>query len=520
MKKQKVLFLLILVLALIFVSCATMEVVEKIEPIKDEVPLAIDLKPVKIEAEKSINIVVSENIFASLENRDLDNSDKIVLFNGDLFSNELLTYYLSSTNLSSIALLNSYINDKGFDGLTVALNAYEKEAALYEYLAKNLKIPILAANLVEHNEKLKSYVTLEKDGIKIAVVGFSITKELVDNLYSNGSSILEAIELIEADVKVALVNNSSDLEPLVTSLATQYPVFDLVFSRSNLEEESVATVYLSFDEELSKYQIKDIEVKSKLSSTVAQENPKILEDLNKWALASIGTISETISTRDALFGDSKSVDLIHQIQLENSLAELSITTIPSFDTTLEKGEISIKDIFDFYPVDSYIYTLSLSGREIKNYFEYNYDKWFNQMKSLDDDLINFDINEDYPNYSYDNLSNVNYVVDITKGLNQRVSLKTISKTAAAFSNESIYKVAIPSNRVDLEDSPLLATKLSFEELQSRVVDKSDKSIRSYLIEKFSSAKVTPTVDNNWIVIPNLWVQRGLKTSYPKLFGDR
>jgi 2',3'-cyclic-nucleotide 2'-phosphodiesterase/3'-nucleotidase len=52
----------------------------------------------------------------------------------------------------------------------------------------------------------------------------------------------------------------------------------------------------------------------------------------------------------------------------------------------------------------------------------------------------------------------------------------------------------------------------------RILFSTDKDLRYYLMEAFEKrGEVVPTIDNNWLVIPNLWVQRGMKNSYPKLY---
>ncbi|HLW21785.1 MAG TPA: bifunctional metallophosphatase/5'-nucleotidase, partial [Sphaerochaetaceae bacterium] len=65
---------------------------------------------------------------------------------------------------------------------------------------------------------------------------------------------------------------------------------------------------------------------------------------------------------------------------------------------------------------------------------------------------------------------------------------------------------------------LEAAGISSEEALDRILFSTDKDLRYYLMEAFETqGEVVPTVDNNWLVIPNLWVQRGMRNSYPKLY---
>jgi 2',3'-cyclic-nucleotide 2'-phosphodiesterase/3'-nucleotidase len=174
----------------------------------------------------------------------------------------------------------------------------------------------------------------------------------------------------------------------------------------------------------------------------------------------------------------------------------------------------------------------MTGREIKSYLEYSYEHWFNQMKSLDDDLINFKrdaegnliFNPRYNTYdtatryyNYDSLAGVNYVVDITKPAGQRVTIKTLP-SGAAFQYDRVYTVAINSYRAQGGGGHLAAAGIDAQEALDRILFSSEQDLRYYLMEAFESQEeIIPTVDNNWLVIPQLWVQRGMRNSYPKLY---
>ena len=115
----------------------------------------------------------------------------------------------------------------------------------------------------------------------------------------------------------------------------------------------------------------------------------VIDEVTQWVSRPVGSISETVSSRDSMFGDSKFVDLIHSIQLEKTGADLSISAPLSLDATIKQGPVYVRDMFSLYPYENLLFTMEMTGREIKALLEYSYQHWFNQMKSLDDDLINF-----------------------------------------------------------------------------------------------------------------------------------
>lgn len=49
----------------------------------------------------------------------------------------------------------------------------------------------------------------------------------------------------------------------------------------------------------------------------------------------------------------------------------------------------MSDMFNLYKYENLLYTMKLTGKEIKDFLEMSYDLWTNQMKSPDDHLMLF-----------------------------------------------------------------------------------------------------------------------------------
>jgi 2',3'-cyclic-nucleotide 2'-phosphodiesterase/3'-nucleotidase len=301
---------------------------------------------------------------------------------------------------------------------------------------------------------------------------------------------------------------------------------------------SVAVATARFSPSGSSYSLESIDGSTIMMETYEPNSELIakyqdaIDEVTTWVSREVGSISETISSRDSMFGDSKFVDLIHQIQLEKTGADLSVSAPLSLDATIEEGPVYVRDMFSLYPYENLLFTMEMTGREIKAFLEYSYENWFNQMKSLDDDLINFKrdaegnliFNTRYNTYdtatryyNYDSFAGINYVVDITKPAGQRVTIKTLTK-GNAFQYDKTYTVAINSYRAQGGGGHLAAAGITPEVALDRILFSTDKDLRYYLMEAFEKkGEIEPSVDNNWLVIPNLWVQRGMKNSYPKLY---
>jgi 2',3'-cyclic-nucleotide 2'-phosphodiesterase/3'-nucleotidase len=313
----------------------------------------------------------------------------------------------------------------------------------------------------------------------------------------------------------------------------------IVGAMNGARSVAVAKALFVLDEESGSYLLESVDGQTvmmddyKADEALLSAYQPVIDEVTQWVSRQVGTISETISSRDSMFGDSKFVDLIHTIQLEKTGADLSVSAPLSLDATISQGPVYVRDMFSLYPYENLLFSMEMTGREVKNFLEYSYEYWFNQMKSLDDDLINFKrdaqgnlvFNTRYNTYdtatryyNYDSFAGINYVVDITKPAGQRVTIKTLSESGAAFQMDRTYTVAINSYRAQGGGGHLAAAGISPQEALNRIQFSTDKDLRFYLMEAFETqGEIVPSVDNNWLVIPNLWVQRGMKNSYPKLY---
>ena len=514
----------------------------------------------------------------------------VLLDNGDVLQGQPIVYYYNFVETKASHIVPAVMNDMGYDAASVGNHDVEAGPQVYLRAAAQANYPYLAANAVfidTGEPAVPPYTIVERDGLRIAVLGLItpyIPKWLPQNLYEGVrfddmvDTAAKWIPIIEEkenpDLIVGLFHAGVDEtysgsadqkgnENASKLVAQRVEGFDVIFTGHDHQDTdmvvqspsgkevvivgamnggrsvAVATVGFSLDAASGSYIVESVDGETVAMDTykphaelMAKYQP-VIDEVTAWVSRQVGTISETISSRDSMFGDSKFVDLIHQIQLEKTGAELSISAPLSLDATIKQGPVYVRDMFSLYPYENLLFTMEMTGREIKAFLEYSYEKWFNQMKSLDDDLINFKrdaegklvFNTRYNTYdtvtryyNYDSFAGINYVVDITKPAGQRVSIKTMTN-GGAFQLDRTYVVAINSYRAQGGGGHLAAAGITSEMALDRILYSTDKDLRFYLMEAFETkGEIVPTVDNNWLVIPNLWVQRGMKNSYPKLYA--
>lgn len=98
-------------------------------------------------------------------------------------------------------------------------------------------------------------------------------------------------------------------------------------------------------------------------------------------------MEHTISSKDAFFGPSAFIDLIHQLQLDITGADISFCAPLSAYAEIKEGDIRMSDMFNLYKFENMLYTMVLTGKEVKDFLEMSYDLWVNQMTSPDDHLL-------------------------------------------------------------------------------------------------------------------------------------
>ena len=252
-------------------------------------------------------------------------------------------------------------------------------------------------------------------------------------------------------------------------------------------------------------------------------------DVQDFVSKKIGSFTETISTRPAYFGSSAFIDLIHMLQLEITNAEISFAAPLSYDTEISKGDVFVSDMFNLYKYENMLYTMKLSGKEIKDALEMSYDLWTNRMKSPDDHLLllrekrreGATDRASFKNFSFnfDSAAGIIYTVDVTKPKGEKVTITSMAD-GTPFSLDKMYKVALNSYRGN--GGGELLTKgsgISQDELKDRILFSTDKDLRYYLMQYIEKKGVIePHALGQWKFIPEEWVEPAAKRDYEYLFG--
>ena len=241
----------------------------------------------------------------------------------------------------------------------------------------------------------------------------------------------------------------------------------------------------------------------------------------------IGSITESIHTSDSFFGSSTFIDLIHQLQLSITGADISFNAPLTFDAIVHKGDIHMNDMFKLYRYENDIYVMRLTGEEIRKHLEMSYDQWVNTMQSPDDHIMLLDpkaVHDSQRNmfknltFNFDSAAGIDYVVDVTKPDGEKVKILRMSN-GEPFDEKKWYKVVLNSYRGNGGGELLTrGAGIPKDSLESRVIYRSERDQRYYLTKEIERRGIiVPRKLNNWRFIPEEWAEPAIQRDRKLLF---
>ena len=514
------------------------------------------------------------------ENRDSLGDRLIYMDNGDILQGQSEVYffnYMDTVKIHPVARMLDYMDCQVS---SVGNHDVETGHAVYDKFFSQMNHPTLGANIIDKKTGkpyLTPYVILEREGVKIAVLGMltpAIPKWLPEVLWEGlefqdmrecARQWIPVIQKENPDIIVGLFHSGADsqkdtaegeaLEDASLIVPAEVPGFDIIFyghDHTNRYEEVTdpeghKVICMNPANEGKYLSIADITVTKKGSTLISKEIKGEVKDMNDYAVDAdfektfapdkeralgfidekIGTLTEGLDAKEAFVGPCKFLSLIHQLQMDLTGAPISITAPLSLNAVIPAGELTVGMMFNLYRFENYLYTMKLTGKMIRDELEMSYDQWVGQMSSPADDLLllNKDLGDDqhlgFKNFyfNFDTAAGINYTVDVTKPAGEKVTITALTD-GTPFDLNKEYLVAINSYRGNGGGD--LLTKgagLTKDEINQRIVKSTDKDLRYYLINKIKEQKtVTPPDMQNWRFIPENLVKPAAARNLKELFG--
>lgn len=505
----------------------------------------------------------------------------ILLDNGDILQGQPTSYYYNFMDTTHENIAASVVNYLKYDAQTVGNHDIEPGHAVYDKWAKEVRCPLLAANVVDAKTRkpyFKPYAILNKGGAKIAVIGMltpAIPSWLAPEVWA-GLDFEEMVTCAKKWIKVVKEKEKPDLiiglfhsgreggikterytEDASLAVAREVDGFDLImFGHDHTPFEGKIKAnngreILCIDPSCHAKNVSDVTVKIKkrngkvisksieghltdvtrmeVDPTYMAHFEPTIQEIKRFVTRKVGECDTTISSKDAFFGSAAFTDMIHELQLKHTGADISFNAPLMFNATISKGDILVSDLFNLYKYENQIYVLKMTGKEIRDHLEMSYDLWCNTMKTPEDHimLLNQKNLKDQQKYGFQNMTfnfdsaaGIKYTVDVTKPNGQKVKIISMAD-GTPFVPEKWYKVVMNSYRGNGGGELLTrGAGIPKEDLGKRCIYQSPKDQRYYLMQMIEKAKIiSPKALNNWQFIPQEWTQEALKRDRKLIFGD-
>ncbi len=530
-------------------------------------------------------------VYSYVKKERADTTQRVLLLsNGDILQGTPAVYYYNYEVRDEQHLYASVMNFMKYDVGEVGNHDIETGHDVYDKFVKEINFPWLAANAVDvkgGKPYFAPYAVFNVGGIKVAILGLitpAIPNWLPEILW-RGIRFDDMVETAQKWVKTIRKKENPDIligafhagvdlnyggenkiymnENASQAVAEKVPGFDLVFVGHDhhgwnykvaneatgdsviiLGGTSSARVFAvaDFYYDASKKAMDSIKT-ALINSENFQADSLFLETfraqfdaVENYVKEPLGVFTETVDSREALFGECKFVDLIHEAQLELTGAEISFAAPLSMRAKIDSGEINVGDMFKLYHYENFLYTMRLKGSEIKKALEYSASLWFNEMKSPEDHLLNFDYDKDgklkYSErsgapqlkgrfYNFESAAGIIYEVDVTRPEGSRVTIFSLAD-GSPFDENKFYDVAVNSYRGNGGGGHLTkGAGIPKEELVKRIVNSTDRDLRYLMMQWIRKRKtISPPFFGNWKIVPEKFVAPAKKRDFELMFSEK
>lgn len=506
----------------------------------------------------------------------------LLLDNGDILQGQPVCYYSNFVDTLHANIAAQVCNYLQYDAQSIGNHDIETGHRVYDAWRVACHFPQLGANIVNAatgQSYYAPYTIIHKKGLCIAMIGMltpAIPNWLSEDLWSGlkFEDIVKSarywVQYVEEheqpDLVVGLFHSGKSggittedyMEDAALKVAQEVPGYDVILFghdhtkycgtvRNKQGKEvlllnpannarAVGHATLFFEKNAGRWQLQqavgELRDVSQIEADSAYMNhfAPYIDEVNRYVNRQIGSLDSTIFSRDGFFGNSAFNDLIHELQLQLTHADISFSAPLQFDARLSAGPLYVADMFNLCKYENQLYVMRLTGEEIRKHLEMSYDQWVNTMRSAEDHLLllNHATKSDQQRlgfknftFNFDSAMGIDYEVDVTKPDGQKVRILQMSD-GTPFNESKWYHVAVNSYRANGGGELLtLGAGIPKDSLSSRIVWKSEKDLRHYLIQWIEQhPSFAPRAGHNWKFVPEQWTVPAARRDAELLFSEQ
>jgi 2',3'-cyclic-nucleotide 2'-phosphodiesterase / 3'-nucleotidase len=395
-----------------------------------------------------------------------ENPNTILIDNGDTIQGTPLAYYFGVLHPEVTNPLAATMNAMGFVAGTVGNHEFNFGPAVLNKYQEEADFPLLSANVTGCRDySFEPYVIQDVGDVQVGILGLTPPavvhwerpENIVDCVFGDAmtaaNQYVPLMRAAGADVIVVAAHSGLDEtygygrdENFVKFLAYEVPGIDVILAghaHANVAGQIINGVLVTepnyHTRNLSDIRItvsgsgSDWAVITKSSTTPAMgsyaEATDILAITQPYHDEAVNYINTPIGTATADFpggfqariADGPMADLINQVQMDAAIAagypvEASLAALFTNDAKLSAGPIKLKDAYAVYIYDNTLYVIEATGQMIKDELEWTAN-YFNQYFY---EPTGVTVNTAVRDYNYDLWSGIEYKLDVTKPVGERV----------------------------------------------------------------------------------------------------
>lgn len=497
---------------------------------------------------------------------------------GDFLQGDNATYYYNFVDTLSPHLASRMMSYMGYDAWVVGNHDIEAGHPVFDRVSSELDgfgIVTLAGNTPGEDGQnyFQEYKIFKKAGLKVLLIGY--TNANIDNWVSKdvsyGMDFKSIASLADSRVKalrkryrpdVVIVamhsgtgkGDGKTLESEALDVFNSVEGVDLVIAahdHSQLTQDKGTACLLNSGSRAGYLGNCLVSVRKKLNKKVSVEtevslipvktnrvDSEMLEafhddylKVKEFTVRPVGKLEIPLLSRDSYIGMNDYVNLIQTVQLKATGADISFAAPLSFNGYVPAGTVIYDDMFTIYPYENQLFTISLTGKQIKDYLEYSYDMW---VGGDDAYVLNIENRPDSRSgskrwsfvartYNFDSAAGLIYEVYPLNEKGSRVAVKSMAD-GSPFDENAVYKVAVTSYRANGGGGLLVnGAGIAPEDLEGLVVDRY-KEIRDYVYDYFCAHDTVCRTDINDASLLGSWsfepesVQKRIVRERDMVFG--
>ncbi|MCR4657477.1 MAG: 5'-nucleotidase C-terminal domain-containing protein [Lachnospiraceae bacterium] len=465
---------------------------------------------------------------------------------GDDIQGTIMTDDIANKEPDSAHPVMAAMNYMGYDSMTLGNHEFNWGIETMKKITGQADFPVLGANVLDKDGNYvtgKGYTIIEREGVKLAVIGvctpdvpiWDENKEgIADTTFEAANvSVKKVLEEIKDQTDIILVSahmgqhaefdedggsdsgekivednpevdilQAAHLHITVNDKIGETPI---VAVRNSGREIARVDVTLDQDKKIKDIKTEIVDMADYEPSEEIREIP-VVKEFHERAVSMatggagkdgesgtpLGSTTSKFQPENEIMGlpegrlkDTAVIDLILNIELLNSGADVASCALFKDTSDLPEGSIYYSNILDIYKYDNTLYTLDVTGKELKDYMEWSAE-CYNQWVPGD---INVSFDPEYPDYLYDMFAGVDYEINLSRPKGERI--ENVLFKGEPLKDDQVLKLAVNNYRYSscLKAYDIAEGKRDWE---------SSNSIRDMIVKYFAeNSPVEPIIDNNW-----------------------